>query len=113
MHFSNFWEIVREFNVTQKKQLLAFVTGSDRIPIGGLSKLRFVIVKNGPDSDRLSLVFEECGHLVYSLYLSVVNRLPTAHTCFNALMLCEYSSKEKLKERLSKAISYAKGFGMI
>ena len=54
---SNFWEIVREFNDTQKKQLLAFVTGSDRIPIGGLSKLRFVIVKNGPDSDR----FDFCG----------------------------------------------------
>ena len=49
---SNFWEIVREFTDMQKKQLLAFVTGSDRIPIGGLSKLRFVIVKNGPDSDR-------------------------------------------------------------
>ena len=42
-----------------------------------------------------------------------VPRLPTAHTCFNALLLCDYSSKEKLRERLTKAISYAKGFGMI
>lgn len=40
-------------------------------------------------------------------------RLPTAHTCFNALLMCEYSSKEKLRERLTKAISYAKGFGML
>lgn len=103
---------MREFNVTQKKQLLAFVTGSDRIPIGGLSKLRFVIVKNGPDSDRLSFMVE--GMVVPAgLSPFFINRLPTAHTCFNALMLCEYSSKEKLKERLSKAISYAKGFGMI
>ena len=49
---SNFWKIVREFSETQKKQLLAFVTGSDRIPLGGLAKLKFIIVKNGPDSDR-------------------------------------------------------------
>ena len=50
--FSNFWQIVRQFTDTQKKQLLAFVTGSDRIPLGGLAKLKFIIVKNGPDSDR-------------------------------------------------------------
>lgn len=41
------------------------------------------------------------------------HRLPTAHTCFNALLLCDYSSKEKLRERLVKAISNSKGFGMI
>lgn len=40
-------------------------------------------------------------------------RLPTSHTCFNALLLPEYSSKEKLRERLLKAITYAKGFGML
>ena len=49
---SNFWQIVRSFPEAQKKQLLAFVTGSDRIPLGGLAKLKFIIVKNGPDSDR-------------------------------------------------------------
>lgn len=87
----NFWETVEAFSVEQQKQLLAFVTGSDRIPLGGLAKVKFIIVKNGPDSDRL----------------------PTAHTCFNALLLCEYSSKEKLADRLTKAITHAKGFGMI
>ncbi|XP_003391899.1 PREDICTED: ubiquitin-protein ligase E3A-like, partial [Amphimedon queenslandica] len=87
----NFWEVFYEFNEDEKKQLLAFVTGSDRVPVGGLSNLKLVIVKNGPDSDRL----------------------PTAHTCFNALLLCEYSSKEKLKERLLTAIRNGKGFGML
>jgi len=87
----NFWQIVRSFSEIQKKQLLAFVTGSDRIPLGGMAKLKFIIVKNGPDSDRL----------------------PTAHTCFNALLLCDYSSKEKLQDRLTKALSHAKGFGML
>jgi len=50
--FRNFWEIVREFSDAQRKRLLAFITGSDRIPLGGLSKLKLIIVKNGPDSDR-------------------------------------------------------------
>ncbi|CAG8566638.1 1145_t:CDS:10 [Paraglomus brasilianum] len=87
----NFWEIVHGFTEEQKKRLLFFTTGSDRVPIGGLSKLQFVIAKNGGDSDRL----------------------PTSHTCYNVLLLCEYSSKEKLKERLLTAISNAEGFGMI
>ena len=62
-----------------------------KAPIGGLSKLQFVIAKNGPDSDRL----------------------PTSHTCYNVLLLCEYNSKEKLHERLLTSISNAEGFGMI
>ena len=87
----NFWEVVHSFDDTLKKKFLQFVTGSDRVPLGGLAKLKFMIVKNGPDSDRL----------------------PTAHTCFNALLLCEYSTKEKLKDRLLKAVTHAKGFGML
>ena len=50
--YRHFWQIVREFGEKQKKQLLQFITGSDRIPLGGLAKLKFIIVKNGPDSDR-------------------------------------------------------------
>ncbi|ORY03884.1 HECT-domain-containing protein [Basidiobolus meristosporus CBS 931.73] len=87
----NFWEIVHNFTEGQKKKLLFFATGSDRVPIGGLSKLQFVIAKNGGDSDRL----------------------PTSHTCFNVLLLCEYSSKQKLEESLLTAIENSKGFGMI
>eukprot|EP00123_Amoebidium_parasiticum_P011940 comp21004_c0_seq1/m.28191 comp21004_c0_seq1/g.28191 ORF comp21004_c0_seq1/g.28191 comp21004_c0_seq1/m.28191 type:complete len:730 (-) comp21004_c0_seq1:291-2480(-) len=86
-----FWSVVHDFTEDQKKKLLFFATGSDRVPIGGLAKLNFIIAKNGPDSDRL----------------------PTAHTCFNVLLLCEYSSLEKLRERLITAIQNAEGFGMI
>ena len=68
-----------------------FTTGSDRVPIGGLGKLKLVIARNGSDSDRL----------------------PTSHTCFNVLLLPDYKDKGKMKERLTKAISYAKGFGML
>lgn len=47
------------------------------------------------------------------LQQSMCFRLPTAHTCFNVLLLPEYSTKEKLQERLLKAINYSKGFGML
>ena len=86
----NFWEVFDEFSKEEKKQLLKFVIGSDRVPVGGLSKVNMNIVKNGPDSDRV----------------------PPAHTCFNTLLLCEYSTKGKLKEMLTKALSHGKGFGM-
>ena len=54
----------------QQKQLLFFVTGSDRVPIKGLASLtpEFTISRAGPHSDRL----------------------PTAHTCFNHLLLPDY-----------------------
>jgi ubiquitin-protein ligase E3 A len=86
----NFWECVHEFTQEEKKKFLQFCTGSDRIPIKGLKELNFVIVKNGDDSDRL----------------------PTAHTCFNHLLLPTYSTKEKLRERLLTAISNCSGFGL-
>lgn len=87
----NFWELVHAMSMDNKRKLLQFATGSDRVPVGGLSRLKMIIAKNGPDSDRL----------------------PTAHTCFNVLLLPEYSSREKLQDRLEKAINYSKGFGML
>jgi ubiquitin-protein ligase E3 A len=41
------------------------------------------------------------------------DRLPTSHTCFNVLLLPDYASKDKLRERLLKAIKYSQGFGML
>lgn len=86
-----FWSITHALSLEDKRKLLQFATGSDRVPIGGLAKLKLVIARNGPDS----------------------NRLPTAHTCFNVLLLPEYTNREKLEDRLLKAINYSKGFGML
>ena len=55
-----------------------------------MAELKLIIARNGPDSDKL----------------------PTAHTCFNVLLLPEYSSKQKLKEKLLKAIQFSSGFGL-
>jgi ubiquitin-protein ligase E3 A len=86
-----FWEIVHAMSLPHKRMLLEFVTASDRVPLKGLASLTFVIQRNGPDTDRL----------------------PSALTCFGRLLLPEYSSKEKLQERLRTAIENAKGFGLV
>ncbi|KAI9335991.1 hypothetical protein BDR26DRAFT_865506 [Obelidium mucronatum] len=87
----NFWSIAHNMSQEHKKQLLMFVTASDRVPLKGLANLVFVIQRNGPDTDRL----------------------PTALTCFGRLLLPEYSSAEKLENRLITAIENAKGFGLV
>ncbi|CAH8550309.1 unnamed protein product [Schistosoma bovis] len=86
----NFWSIVHSMTKEQKKQLLQFSTGSDRVPVGGMSKMKFTIARQGSDT----------------------NRLPSAHTCFNILLLPEYQSLEKLQQSLLLAITHCKGFGM-
>lgn len=50
----DFWHVVRNLSPTQLRQLLEFVTASDRVPAKGLSNIQFEIQKNG-DSDEVSL----------------------------------------------------------
>ena len=52
--------------------------------------MELTIAKNGPDSDRLM----------------------TAHTCFNYVLLPEYKDKEKMKKLMLTAIENAEGFGL-
>ncbi|TBU06431.1 HECT domain-containing ubiquitin-transferase [Hamiltosporidium magnivora] len=87
----NFWEIFTEFDSENRKKLLQFITGNDRIPVSGPESLKLVIMKNGCDTDRL----------------------PSSQTCFNTLLLPEYSSKEKLKSKLLSAIHMTKGFFLL
>jgi len=84
------WKVLHSLSEDQKKKFLFFVTGSDRAPINGLGSLRFVISRNGPDSDRLM----------------------TAHTCFNHLLLPEYTSEKKTRDMLLLAINNSEGFGL-
>ena len=85
-----FWQVVNEMTVEQKKALLSFVTGSDRVPLKGLAKLTFIVQQTGQGLDRL----------------------PTALTCFNRLLLPPYASRAMLRERLIVAIENGKGFGL-
>jgi len=85
------WEVIHELPLEMKKKFLFFCTGSDRVPIKGLGNLSFVISRNGSDEERL----------------------PSAHTCFNHLLLPEYTTKSKLKAQLLKAVSDTEGFHII
>lgn len=38
-----FWQVVEEMSPEKQRRLLLFVTGSDRMPIGGLSEMTFKI----------------------------------------------------------------------
>lgn len=85
-----FWETVDAYNNDMKEKLLQFCTGSGRMPITSVS-MNFVIMKNGCDTERL----------------------PSAQTCFNILMLPEYDTKEKLAQKMSLAINHTKGFYLV
>lgn len=67
-----------------------FLTGSDRIPIYGMSSLR-IIIQSTPSGEQY---------------------LPVAHTCYNLLDLPKYSSKEILSARLVQAIDHYEGFSL-
>lgn len=82
--------MINEFSLEEKKKFLFFATGSDRAPVNGLGSMTFHITKHGIDSDQL----------------------PSAHTCFNHLLLPPYATKAKMKEKLVVAINNSEGFGL-
>ncbi|KAG5923154.1 hypothetical protein E4U42_005044 [Claviceps africana] len=88
----DFWSIVKRFDDAMKRKLLEFVTASDRVPVGGMKNVQFVIQKNGEEEG-------DGGHL------------PTAYTCYGTLLLPEYRDKDVLRERLGMALENAQGFG--
>eukprot|EP01041_Mallomonas_annulata_P011292 gene11292-23629_t len=85
-----FWKVLKSLDFNNQQKFLMFVSGSMKAPLGGLGELHMKIQRMGPDS----------------------NMLPTSHTCFNILLLPEYSSENQLEERLLKAIHECEGFGL-
>lgn len=47
-----FWNFALALPRSSQQKLLQFTTGSDRVPVGGLGKLKLTITRNGSDSDR-------------------------------------------------------------
>jgi hypothetical protein len=87
------WEVLADMDLERRAKLLAFACGNSRLPAGGFASLRppfCVEVVGAPTS-----------------------HLPSAHTCFNMLELPNYTSKEELAERVSKALDVDAGFGFI
>eukprot|EP00106_Octopus_bimaculoides_P020683 XP_014788125.1 PREDICTED: probable E3 ubiquitin-protein ligase HECTD2 [Octopus bimaculoides] len=84
-----FWDVVYKFPTELQKKLLLFTTGSDRVPIGGMSDMTFKITR-----------------------VEDQTLLPMSHTCFNQLVLPSYKSKKMMKMKLLTAIENAEGFGL-
>ncbi|KAI9222598.1 hypothetical protein BC828DRAFT_345885 [Blastocladiella britannica] len=87
----DFWAELKALSLADQRRFLFFVTGSDRPPVGGLGRVVVVIMRQGPDSDRL----------------------PSAHTCFNVLLLPEYATREKVQVMVGRAVAHMEGFGLM
>lgn len=61
--------------------------------MNGLKAMKFFIVKDMEDSSD--------------------SKLPSSHTCFNQLVIPNYSCKDILREKLKIAIENSRGFGMV
>lgn len=87
-----FWQVMREFKDSERREVLKYVTSTPRAPLLGFSQLspKFSIRDSGADEDRL----------------------PSTSTCVNLLKLPRYSSKEKLKSKLLYAIQSGAGFDL-
>jgi len=88
----DFWSIVKRYDDGMKRKLLEFVTASDRVPVGGVKNMLFILQKNGTEDEPNG-------------------RLPTSYTCYGTLLLPEYRDKDMLRERLAMALENAQGFG--
>ncbi|CAD8203627.1 unnamed protein product [Paramecium octaurelia] len=86
-----FWSCIHSLSIEMQKRFLFFCTGTDRIPVGGLKSIKFVIQKHGEDTEQL----------------------PSAHTCFNVLLLPLYKKKETLRDKLMISLDNAEGFGLM
>lgn len=103
-----FWKVFHEMSLEQKKKFLCnifpntfilfklefvevYLTGSDRIPILGMKRIKlFIQSTKGGDS-----------------------YFPVAHTCFNLLDLPMYSTEDILRDRLMVAIEHNQGFTIV
>lgn len=85
-----FWNTFEKADSKDQRNLLSFITGSDRIPAMGAANLVIKLSCLGGDSPRY----------------------PVARTCFNSLSLWRYSSRQKLENMLWRAVNESEGFGL-
>mmetsp|Transcript_4056 Transcript_4056/g.6160 ORF Transcript_4056/g.6160 Transcript_4056/m.6160 type:complete len:786 (+) Transcript_4056:529-2886(+) len=89
-----FWEVMHSLTRSQKASFLQFVTGSAKVPLEGFSQLQGM---RGTQKFSIHKANGSNGALM------------SAHTCFNALDLPVYDSKEILREKLLYAIAEGQG----
>ncbi|TKY88846.1 hypothetical protein EX895_002087 [Sporisorium graminicola] len=87
--FRDIVAIMAAFDVNQRREFLQWLTGSPKLPIGGFSGLhpQLTIVKRPHEAP-----------------LTPDDYLPSVMTCVNYLKMPNYSSRDKMRERLQTAM---------
>jgi hypothetical protein len=85
------WQILRAFEPKERSLFLQFVTGAPRLPLDG---------------------FDPPFNVTEGAEMDPLNALPTAHTCFNQLVLPRYGDIETFTKKLKYAIQNSAGFQM-
>uniref|UniRef100_K3WXK9 HECT-type E3 ubiquitin transferase n=1 Tax=Globisporangium ultimum (strain ATCC 200006 / CBS 805.95 / DAOM BR144) TaxID=431595 RepID=K3WXK9_GLOUD len=95
--------ILCDFTMEEQRLFVRFVTGANRLPVGGLAKLepKLTVVRKLTESST--------GTSDDGGFLSSDAVLPSASTCTNYLKLPEYSTREVMKERLLYCIHEGQG----
>ena len=82
-----FWKIFENFDPSLRAKLLAFSTGTTKVPLDGFEPL-YTITK-GTDG---------------------IDALPRSHTCFNQIVIPPYKDEKQFREKLILAIENTSGF---
>lgn len=87
--FRDIVAIMAAFDVTERREFLQWLTGSPKLPIGGFSGLhpQLTIVKRPHEAP-----------------LTPDDYLPSVMTCVNYLKMPNYSTRDKMRERLQTAM---------
>lgn len=87
-----FWEVMKDFDDSDRRKVLKYVTSTPRAPLLGFSQLnpRFSIRDAGGDEERL----------------------PSTSTCVNLLKLPRYSTATVLRSKLLYAVNSGAGFDL-
>ena len=86
-----FWEILEELNNEQLLLFFKFCTGSTRVPVDGFSALP------GPKNKIIKFSIELLNNKNDN---DKINKLITAQTCFNTIILPKYKSKQEMRKAI-------------
>lgn len=101
----NLFDIMCSFDAHEQRLFLQFITGSPRLPIGGLRSLvpQLTIVRKTPDS--MTTTASSSSPSSGSQHNNASdNYLPSVMTCVNYLKLPEYSSIDIMRDKLTQAM---------
>jgi hypothetical protein len=87
-----FWEVLSELNNEQLLLFYKFCTGSIGIPVDGFSSI------SGPRNKIMKFTIESIKKKDNNN--EKCNKLITAQTCFNSIILPEYKTKEEMKKAI-------------